>query len=170
MVLNVLIVVTSLLNPCECYDKLTCKCTSAVTSSDSTEPFPTSSVAAHPSLADPARPDIIDQRKRRKEQQSNEPYPMPIHSCCTNKRKRATRRPGTPSTKVGALFTSPSTSSSSRELVQPLRISAKFVPLPIFVSQSTAVTEPEQEPMEWTCLCGARCLCLGCRRHQGGNA
>ena len=24
--------------------------------------------------------------------------------------------------------------------------------------------------MEWTCQCGAECLCLGCKRHQGENA
>jgi len=24
--------------------------------------------------------------------------------------------------------------------------------------------------MEWVCLCGSRCLCLGCKRHQGENA
>jgi len=24
--------------------------------------------------------------------------------------------------------------------------------------------------MEWTCQCGAGCLCLGCKRHQGENA
>ena len=138
-----------------------------------------SSVVAHPSLAGLAHNDIMDQHKRQKEERTIQPYTMPIRSCCANKRKRAISEHGAraSSTKAGALFTPAAASSSSREPVQPLHISTKFVPLPIFLSPPTAIatasntiTESEQELMEWTCQCGARCLCLGCKRHQGEYA
>lgn len=81
------------------------------------------------------------------------------------------------SAEIIALFTPPSASSSSKGPVLRLRTSTKFTPLPIFVSSPTAVTptankstEAEQEPMEWACQCGARCSCLGCKRHHGENA
>lgn len=130
-------------------------------------------------LAGPVRTDITDRRKQRMEKKSLGPSLTPKHLCCANGQKRTIGKQEdlVSSAEIGALFAPPSASSSSKEPVLRLRTSRKFTPLPIFVSPPIAVTpaantstEAEQEPMEWTCQCGARCSCLGCKRHHGENA